>query len=335
MCRSLRVKNVLAAGILCTVFLCVFPSRFVHPSRADTRTGSSTASITTIVEKCKKVPSLIIFAQYGVFERGRGCVQDINYVNVFQAATGNFSIPHVHVGVGIDMEGSSIDDVFVPEEERRVLIQLMNFSQFEYMKVSYIDEEVDATHCKVQPKLCQSPFWGDWYAEFHIIRAMRAMYCEMRLSALLKGFPSHNDIVVVVMSADILLNRPLDYQDILAAACSENTVYLTRNNDGDVGYTDGFYVGHIKSISTILETFNMLPEHFASGLHAQAYEYLLKATFRSTGTEYKILRGFGLHLHDFIKVRASGDTFGNLQCHAQQLIDSLRCPQLAKTKCFM
>lgn len=311
-----------------------------HHMHAYERTAEQPFKYVSVTGKCRKVPSLIIFAQYGVLGRSRGCVRDVNYVNVMQAATGNFSIPYVNIGVGIDMEGSPVDDVNIPKSESEALIKAANFSQLENVNFSEIDRRVEYKYCKPRSELCREPFWGDWYEEYHIVRALRAMYCEFRLSALLGKYHDVDDVVVIVQSSDILLNRPLHYTDILAAACNKNTVYLTRNNDGGNddaghGYTDGFYLGHISAISAILTTYDLLPTHFTSGLRAQDYEYLLRATFQSTGIERRILSGFGSPLRDFIKVRASGDTFGELQCEARQLLDFSKCPQLAEMSCFI
>ena len=126
---------------------------------------------------------------------------------------------------------------------------------------------------------------------------MQAMYCEYGIANMLQeqfDTDAHSRIVVIALSADVMLNKPLQEADIIHAhVCSHDKVFLTQNNDGLGGYTDGFYVGHIDAMKAVLSTFERLPLHFDSTLHEQEYESLIKVTCDRLNITRVVLRGFG------------------------------------------
>jgi len=287
--------------------------------------------------ECGIKPALVIFALYGVLERSRGCHVSVNELNVYRAATLNYTIPHIRIGFGIDMSGHPIDETYVPANVTEQSIGALNLTEVSFMKVSEIDGSIENIYCNSRDqslhKVCEVPFWRDDYSTHKIRRALRAMYCEHRIAELLQAFDVNTRTVVIVLSADIMLNKPLQQEDILAASCSPGKVFLTQNNDGSDGYTDGFYVGHLAAIRATLSTFDLLPLHFRSGLREQPYEFLLKATCIHWNITRAVLRGFGSFLKDFVKIRANGKIFGNLPCASKDMMDMEVCPQLKHSKC--
>lgn len=290
--------------------------------------------------ECDAKPSLIVFALYGVLERARNCHISVNERNVFRAATFNYTIPHVRIGFGMDMNGQRIDEVRIPRTETNEHIAALNLSHLSFAKVAKIDAAVDGVYCKAQDvclrELCKRPFWRYDYGKLKIRHAMRAMYCEYGLANMLREHfdtDAHARIVVVALSADVMLNKPLREADIIDAACSPGKIFLTQNNDGLDGYTDGFYVGHIDAMKSVLSTFQHLPSHFYSELREQPYEFLLKATCERLNITRIVLRGFGNFLKDFVKIRARGQIFGELPCGMKNHIDFERCPQLKESEC--
>lgn len=89
-----------------------------------------------------------------------------------------------------------------------------------------------------------------------------------------------------------------------------------------------FYVGHIDAMKAVLSTFERLPLHFDSGLREQPYEFLIKATCDRLNITRVVLRGFGNSLKDFVKIRATGQIFGELPCGLKNQIDFEGCPKL-------
>jgi hypothetical protein len=146
-------------------------------------------------------------------------------------------------------------------------------SQKTFAKVAKIDVSIDGVYYKSKDaclrELCRQPFWRYDYDKLTIHRALRAMYCEHGIAKMLqKQFHTTTRIVVIALSADVMLSKPLQEADILSAACSRGKVFLTQNNDGLDGYTNGFYVymGHIDTIKDVLSTFEHLPSHLHSSL---------------------------------------------------------------------
>lgn len=163
---------------------------------------------------------------------------------------------------------------------------------------------------------------------------MRAMFAEQYLSYMLRENTSWRNAVVVVRSFDVLLNKAIMQQDILDAHCNNRTIFMTGNNNGPDGYTDGFYVGHISAIVDALSSYDVLDRHLKRNTTEHPYETLLKMTFSLFGLEHQYLRGFGRYLKDFVKIRANGKVFGNLLCGAKELVDFRLCPQLQPKACL-
>ena len=313
--------------------LSCFGRRTTHDSAVDERNQHR-------MTQCGAKPSLIVFALYGVLERARNCHISVNEMNVFRAATFNYTIPHIRIGFGMDMNGQRIDKVRISRSEAKNHVAALNLSHLSFAKVAEIDAAVDGVYCKAQDvclrELCKRPFWRYDYGKLKIRHAMRAMYCEYGLANMLRerfDTDAHARTVVVALSADVMLNKPLREADIIDAACSPGKVFLTQNNDGLDGYTDGFYVGHIDAMQAVLSSFERLPSHFFSGLREQPYEFLLKATCDRLNITRIVLRGFGNFLKDFVKIRASGQIFGELPCGMKNHIDFERCPQLKESEC--
>ena len=283
---------------------------------------------------CVDLPSLVVFAHYGVLERARGCELSVNEEFIYRSATMNYSIPHVHVGVALEVGGEEIDGVKIASQERQNLLRKSSYTALESYTASMLDKEVIEDYCSDKRGICAQPFWSPHYHEQHIQRAFRMMLCEQHLSAMLKRNHVYADAVVLVMSADIIPNMKVDPLDISRAYCNKQTVFFTNNNDGPDGYTDGFYLGHIDSVTKALSLYRQLESIFRSGHHNLYYERLLKLTCEMQGIRGSTLTGFGTPLHDLVKVRASGEIFQRLNCAAKRLIDNDTCPQLAKHSCF-
>ena len=288
--------------------------------------------------ECAVAPSLVIFAHYGVLERSRGCNREANELYIYRAATLNYTIPHVHIGFGIDMSGHPIDGVNVPTVSSREHVEALGLSEFQYKTVEEIDTAINKEYCNsrnpVRQKMCENPFWRSDYSTHKTMRALRAMYSERGISRMLHKFDNQSAVVVVAMSADIMLNTALQRSDIYAAACEKYKIFLTKNNDGEDGYTDGFYVGHIDAMRSVLSTFDLLPVHYNAGRREQPYEFLLKATCMHLNITRSILAGFGVFLHDFVKIRANGAVFGNLRCSTKSLVNTTTCHQFAHASCM-
>ena len=138
--------------------------------------------------------------------------------------------------------------VRIPRIERKEHIAALNLSDLSFAKVVKIDASVDGVYCKSKDaclrELCRQPFWRYDYGKLTICRALRAMSCEHGIAKMLqKQFDTTACIVMIALSADFMLNKPLQEADILSAACSPGKVFLTQNNDGLDGYTNVFYMG--------------------------------------------------------------------------------------------
>lgn len=235
---------------------------------------------------CGDEPKKIIFVHYGVLQRARGCVRAINEELVYKPATMNYSVPFEHIAIGIDVEGRAVDGLRIPPAETTQVIADMNYTTLTSLKVSEMDARIEEM-CQTHVGLCETPFWrADYYAG-KIRRAMRAMYCEQKIADMLHdNIHAYDNTVFVVLSADILVNKAISYRHIVRAHCAPDTVFMTRNNDGPDGYTDGLYVASPKALSLALSTYSVLQVHLDSGLTANPYETLLKKTFLH----------FGMHL---------------------------------------
>ena len=51
--------------------------------------------------------------------------------------------------------------------------------------------------------------------------------------------------------------------------------FMTKNNDGPDGYTNGFYVGHAAALIGALSSYSVLEQHAANGFEQNPYETLL------------------------------------------------------------
>ena len=333
LCTCALVALVLQANRNGSRPLSCFERRATHDAAIDGRNQHRTI-------ECGAKPSLIVFALYGVLERARNCHTSVNEMNVFRAATFNYTIPHVRIGFGMDMNGQRVDKVHISRSETNKHIAALNLSQLSFVKVATIDAAVDSVYCKAEDvclrELCKRPFWRYDYGKVKIRHAMRAMYCEYGIANMLReqfDTDAHARIVVVALSADVMLNKPLQEADIIHAACSHDEVFLTQNNDGLGGYTDGFYVGHIDAMKAVLSTFERLPLHFDSTLRERDYESLIKATCDRSNITRVVLRGFGNFLKDFVKIRTTGQIFGKLPCGLKNHIDFEGCPQLQNSEC--
>ena len=175
------------------------------------------------------------------------------------------------------------------------------------------------------------PFWRADYKEETIRNALRMLFAEDRLSKYLASV--HETTLAVVYSADIVLNRAIKPCDVQRAYRNRHTVYLTANNDAN-GYTDGFYVGHVRAVSKVLSSLRHMHTYIRRGMIHNDYEIILKSTFKETGVTRRTLSAFGFPFHDFIKVRASGEIFGSISCHTKNLVAEALCPDLKRLKCF-
>ena len=284
-----------------------------------------------------KQPNLVVFAQYGVLERSRGCVTCANEENVFRSATMNYSIPHLRFGFGIGLDGvvfsHAVDGVLLTKKERATYLTRSVYDELNMTSVAKMDSAIEAK-CKKSRAVCSIPFWRSDYYASKIRKAMRAMYLEQAIADFLKDRAcALQNAVVVVLSADVLLNKALDSRDILEAYTKRDTVFMTNNNDGPDGYTNGFYVGHAKALIGALSSYSVLEQHATNGFAQNPYETLLKKTCLHFRVRHQTLRGFGHFLRDFVKVRATGKVFGNLLCGAKSSIDLNCCPQLMKANC--
>ena len=86
-------------------------------------------------------------------------------------------------------------------------------------------------------------------------------------------------------------------------------------------------------MKSVLSTFQHLLSHIYSELRERPYEFLLQATCDRFNITRIVLRGFGNFLKDFVKIRASGQIFGELPCGMKNHIDFERCPQLKESEC--
>lgn len=283
----------------------------------------------------------VFFIAYGVIERPKGCAHNATVVNVIQSATLNYSIPHEQVTFAIIPSTSDyeIDGVMMTRSEANRWRSLSSNTHFKAYTAQSIDAYIRQSFCQNQYNnldtlsVCSQPFWRDDYTETMIQHAFRMLYLEHKISKFLANVDQK--ALAIVYSADIILNQkihPLDVQQVFTYF-SPSTVYLTANNDAD-GYTDGFYFGNVLAVSKVLSSLEHLHNYARSGLRAADYEKVLKTTFTTTGTSRRVLRGFGMEMHDFIKVRASGALFATLSCHTKQLIDEAWCPKLKDVACF-
>ncbi len=286
---------------------------------------------------CVGTPKIVIFAHYGVLERARGCESKVNEEFIYRSLTSNYSVPHIHLGVAIDMEDGEIDGTKMTLEEKQnfLLNSTFHYTALQSYRASELDKVVSEKKCSEEHgALCAKPFWAPHYDEGHIQRALRTMLVEHHLSEMLARQHAYEDAVVLVTSADIIPNAKMNLRDVRAAYCKKDAVFFTRNNDGVNGYTNGFFLGHINAVTKMLSTYKQLDAIFRMNHTKVDYERILKLTSEAHGVTRHTLTGFGKHLRDFAKVRASGEVFQQISCAAKQLIDVEICPQLAEQKCF-
>lgn len=150
------VKLPFFTGQRSVLLLLFFPAAFVHlsvrmgkhnmqiPDAFDSRWLQqmlvTRKNITQLRPRLLKVrdgicgrPELIIFAHYGVLERSRGCDVAVNEHHVFRSATLNHTIPHVHIGFAIDMEGARIDGISLSARERQASRKLIPFDVLHHL----------------------------------------------------------------------------------------------------------------------------------------------------------------------------------------------------------
>jgi hypothetical protein len=137
-----------------------------------------------------KPPGLIVFVQYGVLERLRGCVTRANEENVFRRATMNYSIPHLRFGFGIDLDGvvlsHAVDGVLLKKKERATYLARSVYDELNMTSVAKMDSAIEAK-CKNSRAVCSVPYWRSDYYASRIRRAMRAMYLEQAIADFLKN----------------------------------------------------------------------------------------------------------------------------------------------------
>ena len=113
-----------------------------------------------------KQPSLVVFAQYGVLERSRGCVTFANEENVFRSATMNYSIPHLRFGFGIGLDGvvfsHAVDGVLLTKKERATYLTRSVYDELNMTSVAKMDSAIEAK-CKKSRAVCSIPFWRSDY----------------------------------------------------------------------------------------------------------------------------------------------------------------------------
>ena len=279
--------------------------------------------------RCTRIGK-VVFIHFGVLPRARGCVFEVNEQHVYRAATLNYTIPFEHTGFSIEEE--LVDNVEVSLEERS-MHQKIDFKTVFSWNASDIDEAVYERCANSRLRVCEIPFWRSDYAPYQVTRALRTMFIERKISEYITE-TKEEGTVYIVMSADILLNFPLDFRDLQDAKCERNSIFMTRNNDGPDGYTNGVYVGGGYAVSRALSTYDHLEDMFDMGYEENPYETLLKINCDLLGIQHQTLKGFGLFLHDLVKVRATGETFGNLACAAKILLNFDICPQLEGHWCF-
>ena len=130
--------------------------------------------------------------------------------------------------------------------------------------------------------------------------AMRQMYTEMLVGHFLEREGNAFD-VAVVLNGDLVFPLPISTVDVQAAAnaaaSGQRIVYTTGINDAG-GFTDSFYFGGPRSLSTVLRRY----AEFERYAHIQNdNEAVLKAAFEAHGISRRVTRAA------FFKVRASGD----------------------------
>ena len=290
------------------------------------------------VKSCSDFPTKVVFVAYGLLERPKGCAHNVTENVMVKSITLNYKIPHEHWSIGIHLgaETCEIDGVNVTAREASHWRSLRNDAFSEMHKAEEIDHLVQLRLCSDKnstfPSICSQPFWRGDYTSHTVRNALRMFYLEDRLSQIFSKLDIRT--LVVVYSADLLLNREVDPLDVIYAHVNQDAVLTTANNDAD-GYTDGFYFGNIQSVGKVLSSLRYLRKYARDGIIGVDYERVLKLTFAEAGLKRRVLRHFGEEFRDFVKVRASGDTFAQLSCHAKSFIDPKLCPELQGKSCFL
>ena len=283
-----------------------------------------------------KYPPSIFFVHFGVLHRARGCTNRINHENLYRAATLNFSVPHQHFGVFISTENSTIDGVQFHKTELEVLRNLgPEYSSLVELEVADVDRAVDSGCAEMtvanSTNTCTKPFWRDDYPMKNIRNALRQAYLEYQVAGLLQEKYFANS-VVIALSTDVALLRPIKPEDVSHAYRASDVVYGTANNDGD-GYTNGFYVGSASALVKTMSFFSNLRFFSEQGLKGTDYERLVKLSFEHNNISRVVLTGFGERYKDMIKWRANGGYFGEVSCEAVPLFSGA-CQRPTKLHCI-
>ncbi|KAL1520684.1 hypothetical protein AB1Y20_022253 [Prymnesium parvum] len=192
--------------------------------------------------------------------------------------------------LNMDVGSAPVDGVALRREDVRVVPAHV----LETAQQAEVDALLDAK-CAVWS--CR--FKYDAFAPEMSRNAMRQMYSELRVGQFLQKHASAFDVAVVVGS-DLLFPLDVSVAHVQEAASEEGrrVVFTSGGNDAG-GYTNAFYIGAPRVVSSILRRFDDFERH----MHLQNdFEAVLKSAFVQLGVERRVTNTI------FFKVRASSDS---------------------------
>jgi hypothetical protein len=104
--------------------------------------------------------------------------------------------------------------------------------------------------------------------------SLRQMYCEEQVGIFLEKNINNYD-TCIVCGPDYYITNNINLNDVENSINEKNKVYTTNMNDAH-GYTNGFYIGNLISISKILKRYSILDQILPV---EKDYEWILKKSF--------------------------------------------------------
>ena len=185
----------------------------------------------------------------------------------------------------LDIGNVKIDNTNINNSD----IHIIPYTYLETYSQSELDKEIDEL-CKITDCKMRSD-----YSKTLIRNAIRQMYSEYRVGLFLEKHINNYDTAIVCGPDYYLLNK-ININDV-DQSIYNNNVYTTKVNDAD-GYTNGFYIGNLRTIIKILRRYENLQNFLPVN---KDYEYLLKKSFENNDITRQITDML------FFKIRANLD----------------------------
>lgn len=183
----------------------------------------------------------------------------------------------------LDIGNSKIDGKRINQSD----INIIPYTYLETYSQSELDKDIDIFCKNISCKMRSD------YDNTTIRNSIRQMYSEYRVGLFLEKHIDKYDTAIVCGPDYYLLNN-ININDV-EQSIHNNNIYTTRVNDAE-GYTNGFYIGNLRTIIKILKRYENITSFYPTN---KDYEYLLKKSFEDNNIKRLVTNML------FFKIRAN------------------------------